>query len=494
MQNRKPIDIRWELALLLLAVFAIILPIWLVTAPPSTDLPQHLSQVYLLEQLLAGKRPDLTITPWYYPNTLIYIPLYIFWKFSSPLTAGKLILSFLSISWIVSTYALAKSRSRSFENWLITTPLVFNFLMIWGLLNFLIGWPIFCIFLIIISKKETKFQPWLLMLTLLLLYYAHSLWFAMANVCLWLLLIHQKNHNWKKFIAASVPIWIMAMAWYPKLVVARRTSGVKTEMYWEKTPWEHLDFNYIVDSALGALYGPIESVYIFVLFIWVISVLIGSKKSLENDCDISLFLSSGFLLLLWWSLPNFYVNTVFFSERWFPFFLVIFIISIPGPKQYKNYFRVVTILFLIIFSAATLHAWTDWDKNTEGFWKTITKINSSDSVLGLNLQDDSLLIKGRPGMQLFSYIQFLQGAKVHFDFTEHFSGIVQFKTPSEKNLHWVLVASPLLALKSDLSNFNRVLINANSFQHEVFSSRLPIQLISSTDSDWRLYRVIKVEN
>jgi len=58
--------------LLLLTIVVAILPFWVVSVPPSTDLPQHLSQIFLFEETLAGNRPELIVTPWYYPNTLVY--------------------------------------------------------------------------------------------------------------------------------------------------------------------------------------------------------------------------------------------------------------------------------------------------------------------------------------------------------------------------------------------------------------------------------------
>jgi hypothetical protein len=96
-----------EIALVLFVLIAAIFPFWCVEFLPSTNLPQHLSQMYLFEQTLADAKHGLNVTPWYYPNTLIYLFLYFFWKVTPPLTAGKLILSSLAASWIPATYALA---------------------------------------------------------------------------------------------------------------------------------------------------------------------------------------------------------------------------------------------------------------------------------------------------------------------------------------------------------------------------------------------------
>lgn len=189
----SPAD-RWlRYGLLMLALVAAVLPFWTTALPPATDLPQHLGQMYLLDQTLAGARPDLVVTPWFYPNTLIYAPLYAFWKLLDPIGSGRLMMSALAASWLCATWLLCATYRRPVENWLLGTPLVFNFLFNWGLLNFLIGWPLFCLLMVVVASPDSRRRSVLLLLVALLLYYAHALWFVMANA--WIALQMLQRHG-----------------------------------------------------------------------------------------------------------------------------------------------------------------------------------------------------------------------------------------------------------------------------------------------------------
>lgn len=170
----RPIGFKftWPDPLLIVAMIATVMPVWFVAIPPATDLPQHLGQIFLLEETLAGARPELVVTPWFYPNTLIYALLYAFWQLTDPLAAGRITLSVLAGSWVLATYVLCASRQRPVANWLIGVPLVFNFLFYWGLLNFIVGWPIFCLFITVAGSKGARFKPIQLTVIALLLYYA----------------------------------------------------------------------------------------------------------------------------------------------------------------------------------------------------------------------------------------------------------------------------------------------------------------------------------
>ena len=45
-----------SLGLAFIVLVAVAFPFWVVSIPPVTDLPQHLGQIFLLEETLAGRR------------------------------------------------------------------------------------------------------------------------------------------------------------------------------------------------------------------------------------------------------------------------------------------------------------------------------------------------------------------------------------------------------------------------------------------------------
>jgi hypothetical protein len=477
-----------EIVLVLFVLIVAIAPFWCVEFLPSTDLPQHLSQMHLFEQTIAGARHDLTITPWYYPNTLIYFFLYLFWKVVPPLAAGKLILSSLAASWILATYALAKSRNRPFEHWLITVPITFNFLFSWGLLNFLIGWPIFCLFFIIASASPSKYQIAKLAGCALLLYYAHALWFLFGNVWLIAKYLDQRSSSWKLSLTALIPAWSAALIWYPQLSTFREASGVGTGLIWKTMPFDRLNLEYATNSAMGVLHGSIEAGFFLFLVGWIGLALYMHRKNLAAQVDQPLLTAALIFILAYWTLPWQYMNTIYFNQRWFPSGLILLLLALPAPKLRPAVLLAAGGLWIFFFSFMTIKAYGEWeDEQLGGFSAALNQIDERDRIFGLNMMDGSMYIKGSPGLQLFSYAQALKGAETNFSFTEHYSGVVQYKTPPQPSKIRRFVHSPLLTLPKHLAGFNKVLVNGDEELQEFAQKRLNLEITAPTKQTWRLY-------
>lgn len=127
--------------MLLLAV-ASGLPALLSRYPVAIDLPQHLAQLRLWEDLTAGRvDPQVYVVSWISPNTAIYALLLPFWRLFSPLTATRLGLAAVMLSWTGGVFLLAEARGRSRANALVAGVCSFNLCLSWGLVNFVVGFP-----------------------------------------------------------------------------------------------------------------------------------------------------------------------------------------------------------------------------------------------------------------------------------------------------------------------------------------------------------------
>ena len=114
---------------LALSIAAVSVPYWLASLVPAADLAQHLTQIQQLRFILAGHDSgEFEIARWYFPNTLVYLPLALCLQAAPPLVAGKIMMVFLSTSWIAGSFLLAWNRRRSVLAFLITVPIAFNFL------------------------------------------------------------------------------------------------------------------------------------------------------------------------------------------------------------------------------------------------------------------------------------------------------------------------------------------------------------------------------
>jgi hypothetical protein len=487
--SRHRTDPRLTIALLLLTLYATIVPFWTTIIPPSTDLPQHLSQIYLLEQTLSGARTDLVVTPWYYANTLIYALIYVFWHLTDPITVGRLTLSTLAASWVLAGYFLARARNRPVENWLIGIPLTFNFLFYWGLLNLLIGWPIFCVFIVMVERASLRFRTLQLALIALLLYYAHALWFAMANVWLTLFLMLQKPKSRSSFVAAMIPAWLLALNWYPKLVESRYGSGVNTGVIWGKIPIERLNFGYFTDAALGGMQGELEPFYVYLLIAWVVGIVITRHKKLDSETDKPMLFGAALLILCYWALPEFYLNTIFFNKRWLPCGLILLLLSLPAPSIKPLYLNVIGAMTIAIFSCATIAAWRNWEhEQLDGLMNAIDQIDSRDRVFGGDMLGSGLNLKGRPNLQIAGYVQALKGCNINFSFTEHFTGAVQYSERRASKMSSRTLWSPPMSSPEYLRNFDKVLLGGDEAQHEFMRRHLRLEPVDHAQTSWRLYR------
>ena len=477
--------------LLLVVLIACIAPIWTVSLPPATDLPQHLSQIFLLEEVLHGNQPSLKITAWYFPNTLVYGLLWVFWQIADPVTAGRLMVSALAGLWVSSSYLLCKLRQRPIENWLIGTPLVFNFIFYWGLLNFLIGWPIFCVFIAIASDTSRKRKGLLLAGIALALYFAHALWFLMANF--WLL-IHMIDRTGKpsiRTLATMTPAWALALIWYPQLASNRQASGADTGLTWGPMPIEKLDPSYLTNSALGGLHSQIEPIYLVVITLWILASLITNKAYLKTEIDQPILIGALMLILAFWALPATYMNTIFFNQRWLPNGLILLLLALPSPKiRQRSMLVMLGLWWLLAFSITSIAAWSYWEKEElDGLASSVSQIEKGERVFGLDMQGESLFIKGRPGLQIFSYAQVLNGAELNFSFVEHYSGIVQYREKHAANPSRKLIWAPLQVTKEDLSTFDKALIGGDENLHEFARNRFGLEQLVPSNHTWRLYRI-----
>lgn len=476
-----------EICMLALAFVACVIPYWMVTLPPATDLPQHLAQLHLLEETLAGVRPDLTVTPWFYPNTLVYWFFFPIWKLADPLTVGKLVISTLAGVWVFSTWILARQYRRPFMNWLIGVPLVFNFIFLWGFLNFLIGWPLFCLFLIVASKPVSRSRNLCLMFSALLLYYAHALWFLMANAWFVLQIFDGARKRFWLQLWPLLPTWLLAMVWYPQLAAHRELSGVRTEMVWLSLPHQRFSQNYLTNSILGSTPADIELFFCILISAWLLCVVVTQWGSLKRETDKPLLVSACLMLLAFLLLPSMYMNTIFFNQRWLPFGVCLLLLALPAPRISRLYGMTLGSGLLIVFSIVTVKQWHEWEaEQLDGFLDAIALVEKGDRMITLNLNDGSAYVFGRPGLQIFAYAEVLHGAETHFSFTEHYSGVVQFRKipPPNPNNGW----SSFHRTPAQVRAFDKVLVHGDEKMHDWARRRWSIVQISPAQTAWRLYQ------
>lgn len=486
--HKNPNILFWMISTCLL-----ILPFFFTTFVPSTDLPQHLCQIQELNGVLDGSNTHLTIN-WFAPNNLIYILLFIVCIFFKPFIAGKVAVIIIMILWSSAIFYLAKTRNRPIENAVIASLICYNFSLYWGLLNFLIGFPVYILF-ITESNKPLNKKRWVIILSLsFLLFLAHALWFLIGGISLGIItLIHWET--WKTSftkISSLIPVGMIAAFWYPTLAATRKGHGADVSAHWINSFFSRLTPGYLSDTLLGGLKGPSEIIVSSVVLTWVGLSIYTHRKNLSPETDKSLLACSLLLIGIMLLAPETYMNTLFFSKRWFPIGIIILIMALPAPV-FNNKFPVtwVAIAILIFLSVNTARYWCLFEnKELTGLKNAIGMLPEEKKIIGLDFVKSSQFIKNRPFLQLFAYSQAVKNGYLNFSFTEHASGIVRYKIVPEKKWTPGLEWFPERVSHKDFKYFDYALVNGKTDFHSKISAFKYLIPVTSTGR-FRLYEIDK---
>jgi len=477
--------------LVLIPILFLLLPFFFVSFPPATDLPQHLSQIYLLGQTLKGNTGLYSIN-WFGPNNLIYLFLILFTYLFSPPFSGKFCLIILVLLWAGSIYFLAWKRKRPLENTILALLFIYNLSFYWGFLNFLIGLPFFILWIIQSLKPINKRNWSYLTLISFLLYCSHALWFFMGSVWLFFCaILHWKNLKTFLYrLSTIIPIGFISIIWYKFLASARGEAGFDIAPHWFNSPIHRIFPNYFVNSMLGGIRGNVEPIIVLAVLGWIFLAFISNRQGFKKKIDVPIFLCAIFFTVVMLLGPEKYMNTIFFSQRWFPIAIILFIISMPVPAINRTLLRTAMLLLLMVFSFRTASAWYLFQqRELSGLSDSLKLLPENQKVLGLDFVKTSKYLKGRPFLQVFSYSQVFKGGDLNFSFAEHASGIVQYK--KIRVLHWTpgLEWFAERVTQRDFLAFDYALINGDLKIHSESASFQFLKPVT-LHGRWRLYKIV----
>ncbi len=481
-------------ALIAVGIIALaILPILLTPYPPATDLPQHLAQVRLFLDTLKSPGGPYVIQ-WLAPNNLVYSLILVLWSVLPVAFVGPAVLVLVVFLWIAAILLLVARKSRSTEAAILASMLVFNQSFYWGFLNFITGFPVFVLWFAL-TTKEPRHRSWKYYTELVgisfLLYGSHALWLAAGGA--WLVLIGLlKRIKAKEFLlrlATLVPCGIVALLWYPRLSLARASSGFDVAPHWSPL-FDRLSS--FVDATFGGIRGPVEFIVFAVLYGWCGLSIWQNRKRLGSLVDKDMLAAGGFFLAIVIITPDKFMNTIFFGFRWFPIAMIFLLLSLPIPSVRRFPVKAIALTIAAAFFLITAIAWHTYEaKELSGFRESLDRIPPSSSVLGLDLVRNSDVIKGRPFLQLFAYAQVFKDCKLNFSFAEHYSGLVAYKAKRQVSwtpgLEWFAAS----VKRTDFAFFDYVLVNGLEREHKTLSSFRELSPITISGR-WRLYKARRI--
>jgi hypothetical protein len=482
----------WPAALMLVLVT---IPLLTVSFPPAADLPQHLSQIPLLEKALENPEGPLAVQ-WTAPNTLVYLVIYGLGRALPPELTGRALLAFLLVLWVLAGHFLAARKRIPPESAVIASLLVFNQTFYWGFLNFLAGFPVFVAWFVLTTEDGEKDKPGRLVLLALvsyLLYASHALWFAAGAVWLGLAALLKRESLGRLLLRAStlVPCAVLALLWYPRLAGLRATSGFDVSAHWPASFFDRFSLTWFRDAVFGGLHGPTETVAFLLIYAWLGLSLWRNRSRIGTAVDRDLLAAGLFFVAVAVLGPEKYMNTILFASRWLPCGTVFLLLAFSPPFPEKRAARRAVYAAAVAFCLITGIIWNRYEKTElSGLRESLDRIAPETRVLGLDLEKRSAHIKGRPFLQIFAYAQAFKGSELNFTFAEHGSGLVTYRRrreiPWTRDLEWYAE----LIQPTDYRHFDYVLVNGAA-DIQAYFLRIPELERLTSSGRWQLYAVRK---
>ncbi len=471
-------------ALVCCALVAI--PFLAVTVPPITDLPQQTAQVRLL--LEAGGDGPYRVQ-WWHPNKLGYLPLLLSWRLAPPLAAGRLGVLLIGLSWVAALHWLARASGRPPAAAALAAVFFFNHLTYWGLLNFLVGLPVFAVWFVLLERRR-DLEPggWRgglrLSATAALLYWSHVLWLAagLGWLVLSTLVRRRPLSALIRPLAWTSPALGLALAWYPHL----GRSGFVSDTFWGRSPLGRLHPQWHLNSAFGGLEGGAEPALALAVLGWLVLGLIQARG---RGIHRGLLAAGAMFTAAALCLPGVIQNTIFFASRWLPIGAVLIVLACPQPRLRPALKMAVPYVVLACLAAATTAAWIGFDRQElDGLHESLAAVPPGERLLGLDFVRTSERIKGFPYYHLYAYAQVMHGGELAHSFANLGSSLVVFRDlprefPWTEALDW----RARRVRRSDVDHFGHLLIFGPPDAHAPFLADERLTPVTA-DRPWRLYR------
>lgn len=491
--NDPPKSPRRRLSWWILVVCSllVVIPFASVEFPPITDLPQQAAQIRLFQETLQDSGEGPYEIQWFTPYSLSYLVLGISWLVFGPAACGRAAMAILGVLWVLSMYLVATRRNRPPAASVLAALFFFNHTVYWGFYSFVVGWPVFLLWFELTTETPSEtfsFRQALKFLAVgALLYMSHVLWLLAGTAWLILhgLVFRHSIRSLFLRVGYLAPLLVAVALWYPLF----HGSQMETPPVWGTDIVSRLSLSWLEDALLGGLQGRVEGIFLVIAIGWVALSARRSWKEFATETDWEMLLCAGLFLSLALALPDKYMNTIRFEQRWAPAAVIMLIMGVPGPLLRSAVRELSALVVLAVFCVYTTFVWIAFeDTELSGLREALSALPQAPKVLGLSLFQESEFVRGSPFIQMFAYSQALKGGTLNFSFAELSPCLVvykeQFQGPWTGGLEWF----PGRFKESDLRHFDFVLINGPESEHSWVVSEFGLDPVTR-DGRWRLYSI-----
>lgn len=479
-------------ALTIIVCFLVSAPFMAVHFPPITDLPQQTAQIRLFIETIESPETSPYMIQWFTPYSLSYLILGGSWALLGAEYAGRLAMLIIVLLWVISINLAAKAWNRDPVSAVIGAIFVLNHIIYWGFYSFAIGFPIFLLWANLLrntSGVELNLKQALKYIgCVLLLYMGHMLWLAAGLFWFGLRSVVFKEPialTFKRSLLVA-PLVLISVLWYQSFSL----SSMSTPTVWGTPALSKLTLDGVTMATLGGIRSPVEQLMVIFVLGWVIIGFIRSWKNLDEVVDKEALLAAGMFFIALAILPDKFMNTIQFWQRWGPAFMIMLILSAPSPITRPVLRQAIALIAATVFFLQVASVWLQFEtRELSGLKTTLKELPENQRVMGLNIMGQSRLIHGQPFIQIFAYAQALKSGRLNFSFAEFSPCLVVYRGPLIKSWTHGLEWFPWRLKREDLSYFDYVIVSGNSKVHGMME-KLPELETVTHKGFWRLYKSI----
>lgn len=495
---------------LLFAVSAALVawPFLVVTVPPLADLPQHAAQVRLFGEAWAQGSPYTV--QWGTPYSLVYVVLAaaraVVGPWGGELAAAKAGAALVVLLWVGSLHLLAWRFERPPAAAVLASMLVFSHVLYWGFLPFMMGFPLFALWLLWLRRPpQGGWRDGLLTILLLaLIYLAHALWFAAALGWLGIEALRglRAGVPWRRQVPRLIgagSVAVLALAWFARI----SDTSFSTPPLWLPV-WRRLLPAAWQEAAFGGLTGALEAFALAALLSWIAAASwsgLRRRASAEGTDHHSggafpdrrlpgrLALAGALLLAAALVLPDKYLNTIEFHDRWMPPALALLLLAVPPLRLRRWLAGAAAVTLLAGFVGVTALTWQRAEADElAGLDAALEALPAQPTVLGLDFLRGSRHLDHEPYLQTFAWGQVVHGGELNFSFADFAPSLVVYDPPRDKPWTGGLEWFPQLVRPGDFGWFDYLLVRAPEPTHRQFEAAPYLERVTP-EAPWRLYQV-----
>jgi hypothetical protein len=395
------------------------------------------------------------------------------------------------ILWVVSVNIAARAWGREPASGVLASIFALNHIVYWGFYSFAVGWPVFLLWMSLLRRDDQKALTARLALKYLgcviLLYMGHILWLAagLAWFALRSAAFRAPVMPTLKRAALMLPLVIGTIAWYQMF----SASSMATPPLWVTPILSRLWVDGLTMASLGGIKGYTEPLAMLAALIWIVGGLIRWGRDPDANVDKEILLAAGMFFVAVLILPDKFMNTIQFWQRWGPPAATLMILAVPAPLKQALLRQAMACVVLALFVFQVALAWLEFEtKELSGLKRSLSELPQGQRTLGLNMLGKSNIVHGQPFIQIFAYAQVLKGGELSFSFAQFSPCLVVYKKPFVPPWTGGLEWFPNRVKRRDLLYFDYVIVGGGPRVHNMTGATPELEAV--TDSGvWRLYRV-----